>query len=93
MRIIASFTILATMLALLLVLAPPETALAHQPHAATPTVRLVSTSRASVGAATPTPTAANRSVPGSTDGLVIMSFVIALIIVIPILLQRSLWGK
>ncbi len=93
MRIIASFTILATMLALLLVLTPTGTALAHQPHAATPTVGAVSTSRASAGAATPTPTAANRSVPGSTDGLVIMSFVIALIIVIPILLQRSLWGK
>lgn len=42
-------------------------------------------------APTPTPTPEPVSQPGSTDGIVIMSFAIAVIIVTPILLQHRLW--
>lgn len=40
---------------------------------------------------TPTPQAEDRSEIGSTDEIVIMSGVIALIIVVPILLMRKSW--
>lgn len=40
---------------------------------------------------TKTPQPKDISVIGSTDGIVMMGFVIALIIIIPILLQRKSW--
>lgn len=43
-------------------------------------------------APTPTPTPEDRSQPGSTEGLVILSLAIIAIIMLPILLQRSLWS-
>jgi len=42
--------------------------------------------------ATPQP-AEDRSVIGSTDGLALMSFVIVMIIVIPIFLKRKSWSQ
>jgi hypothetical protein len=44
-------------------------------------------------AATPSPTPQAVSQPGSTDGLVIMSLAIVVIIILPILFQRGLWMK
>jgi hypothetical protein len=41
--------------------------------------------------ATETPQAEDLSVIGSTDGIIAMGFLIALIIIIPILLQRKSW--
>ena len=41
--------------------------------------------------ATSTPVQKDLSEIGSTDGIVIMGFVIALIIILPILLQRNAW--
>ncbi len=43
--------------------------------------------------ATPTSTPEPVSIPGSTDGIVGMGFVIVLIILLPILLQWRLWLK
>jgi hypothetical protein len=40
---------------------------------------------------TATPEAEDLSVIGSTDGIIVMGFVIALIIIIPILLRRKFW--
>ena len=40
---------------------------------------------------TPTPQPKDLSQIGSTDGIAVMGFFIALIIVIPILLQRKSW--
>jgi hypothetical protein len=40
---------------------------------------------------TPTPQTKDISQIGSTDGIIVMGFFIALIIVIPILLQRKSW--
>jgi hypothetical protein len=42
---------------------------------------------------TPTPPPKDLSVVGSTDGIIAMGFVIALIIIIPILLQRRSWTE
>jgi len=44
-------------------------------------------------AVTPTPAAEAVSHPGSTDGTMIMSVVIAVIILLPLVLRRSLWTK
>ena len=41
--------------------------------------------------ATATPPPEDRSEIGSTDGIIIMGFVIVLIVIIPILLQRKSW--
>ncbi|HET6594805.1 MAG TPA: hypothetical protein VFG81_04235 [Anaerolineales bacterium] len=41
--------------------------------------------------ATSTPRQKNLSEIGSTDGIVVMGFVIALIVVVPILLRRKFW--
>ena len=40
---------------------------------------------------TPTPKPEDLSVIGSTDGIIIMGFVIAIIIIVPILLRRKSW--
>jgi hypothetical protein len=94
LRVLSSLLILATILAFLLVLRPSAFASAHQAPKATPSaLHPISTARPAVTSPTPTPTPVDQSEPGSTDGLVLMSFAIAVIIVIPILLQRGLWGK
>lgn len=41
----------------------------------------------------PTPTPEPVSVPGSTDGIVAMSLVIAAVVLIPLLVQRNFWAK
>ena len=40
---------------------------------------------------TPTPKPEDLSVIGSTDGIIIMGFVISIIIIVPILLRRKSW--
>ena len=42
---------------------------------------------------TPTPTDADASVPGSTDGIMWMGVVIALIVLVPMLTTRALWAR
>ena len=42
---------------------------------------------------TPTPTAEAVSHPGSTDGIMIMSIVIVVIVLLPLIFRRSLWKK
>lgn len=42
---------------------------------------------------TPTPTDADASVPGSTDGIMWMGVVIALIVLVPMLTSRALWAR
>ncbi len=42
---------------------------------------------------TPTPVPTATSVPGTTDGIMVVGVVIALIIVVPILIQRRTWTK
>lgn len=82
-RILLPLLILASLLAFTLALAPLVTGSAHT------TVN----NSAQPQAPTPTPTRADASEPGSTDGLVIMSFAIAAIISLPLMLQRSVWTK
>jgi len=40
---------------------------------------------------TPTPEDTERSVPGSTDGIIWMGIVIAAIVLLPLLTRRALW--
>jgi hypothetical protein len=40
---------------------------------------------------TPTPAQADRSEVGSTDGIVVMGFVIVTIVLLPILIRRKAW--
>lgn len=40
---------------------------------------------------TPTPEPEDLSIIGSTDGIIVMGFIIALIIIIPILVRRKSW--
>ena len=42
---------------------------------------------------TPTPEQVDRSEVGSTDGIVVMGFVIAVIVILPILLRREAWSQ
>lgn len=72
-------------------LALSSTASASELHPAAATLRATATGRAA--GATPTATAVivDKSQPGSTDGLMLMSFAIVLIVVIPILVQRALY--
>ena len=42
---------------------------------------------------TPTPTTEAVSHPGSTDGIMIMSIVIVVIVLLPLVFRRSLWTK
>ena len=42
---------------------------------------------------TPTPEAVDRSEVGSTDGIVVMGFVIVAIVILPILLRRKAWSQ
>lgn len=42
---------------------------------------------------TPTPEQVDRSEIGSTDGIVVMGFVIVAIVILPILLRRKTWSQ
>ena len=42
---------------------------------------------------TPTPEQVDRSEVGSTDGIVVMGFVLAAIVLLPILLRRRAWSQ
>jgi hypothetical protein len=41
---------------------------------------------------TPTPEQVDRSEIGSTDGIVVMGFVLVVIVILPILLRRKAWA-
>lgn len=82
LRILLPVLILATLLAFAFALSPSTTSSAQAPLNAPAAGR----------ASTPTPTPADQSQPGSTEGLVILSLAIIAIILLPILLQRSLWS-
>ncbi len=43
--------------------------------------------------ATPSPTDSDASVAGSTDGIMWMGILIALIVLVPMLLSRTLWAR
>jgi hypothetical protein len=45
------------------------------------------------GLAQPTATAAPRSEVGSTDGLVLLSVIIVLVVIVPILTRRKSWSS
>ncbi|HEX8991535.1 MAG TPA: hypothetical protein VF784_07630 [Anaerolineales bacterium] len=96
-RILFPLVMLAMILAFILALVPSGTGSAHTKPTSTPrsSALVPGASRLSLSAeaGTPTPTAQAASQPGSTTGIVIMSFTIALIILLPILLQRSLWTR
>ncbi len=97
LRVMFPLLILATVLAFVLSLSPSASAYAHAAAEPKPTLSILARSSAHPAANTPTPTATpmggDKSQPGSTDGLVVMSFAIVFIIILPILLQRSLWRK
>jgi len=42
---------------------------------------------------TPTPEQVDRSEIGSTDGIVVMGFVLVVIVILPILLRRKAWSQ
>jgi hypothetical protein len=97
LRILCPVLMLASGLAFTLALSP---ATAHETRtkvsaAHHPNLRVESGLRAAAfyQALTPTPTPEPVSQPGSTDGIMILSIAIVLIIIIPILLQRSMWKK
>jgi hypothetical protein len=81
---------LRVLLLLLIVSAVLAFTLALSPLTTVPASTLLQKA-ANPHAPTPTATPVDRSVPGSTDGLIIMSFAIAVIVIVPILLQKSLW--
>ena len=93
LRVLLPLLILATILAFALALSPSSSGYAHNAVGATPNpdIRPTGNHHAAGVTPTPTPTGEARSQPGSTDGLVIMSFALVVIIVLPILLQRALW--
>ena len=84
-------------LAFTLAISPATTgaAQAEVGAAATPAARVALPAPASGGhqQLTPTPTPEAVSHPGSTDGIMVMSIAIVVIILVPILLQRSMWKK
>jgi len=91
LRILLPILLLTTVLAFVLALSPLATG-----HAASGAdAAVLSAPGAATGhqEATPTPTPADLSQPGSTDGIQMMSFAIVLIILVPLLLQRRIWKK
>jgi cytochrome c1 len=42
---------------------------------------------------TPTPEQVDRSEVGSTDGIVVMGFLLVVIVILPILLRRKAWAQ
>ena len=97
LRILFSVVMLATALAFMLALLPSSDGSAQPAvaHRGTPRPLIAAAARPATAtpAPTPTPTPEPVSTPGSTDGIVILSFAIVAIIVIPILLQRALWTR
>ncbi len=97
LRMLFPLLILAAVLAFVLALSPSASGYAHAAAQPKPTLSIHARSNAHPAANTPTPTATpmggDKSQPGSTDGLVVMSSAIVFIIVLPILLQRSLGRK
>ncbi len=97
LRVLVPLLILAAVLAFVLSLSPSAAGHARAAADAKPTLSVRLRSNSHPAASTPTPTATpmggDKSQPGSTDGLVVMSFAIVFIIVLPILLQRSFWTK
>jgi hypothetical protein len=93
LRVLVPLLILASILAFALALSPSASGQARSSEGAAPnaTIRSGPSHRASGSTPTPTPAEQDKSRPGSTDGLVVMSFAIVLIIIIPVLIQRALW--
>ena len=89
-RVLFPFLIIATVLAFMLALAPSRTG--HAIPSSNADAHLAG-KRLPNQPATPTPTPSPESHPGSTGGIMVMGFAIVFIIVVPILLQRSLWAK
>ena len=81
LRALLLLLILSAVLAFTLALSPQTTA------PVSPSLQKALNPHAPTATATPP----DRSMPGSTDGLIIMSFAIAVIVVVPILLQKRLW--
>ncbi len=97
LRILCPVLMLASGLAFAFAFSPATAGQAHVYNAATRNseLRIGSNLRAAAfyQAATPTPTPGDLSEPGSTDGIVLLSFVIAAIILVPLLLQKNMWKK
>ncbi len=95
LRVLLPLLILTTILAFVLALSPSESIHARTAARSTPTplshTQAARHNPGSVNAATPTPAGEEKSQPGTTDGIVIMGFAIVVIILLPILIQRSLW--
>lgn len=89
----SALLLVAGILVSLLALSSTASASELDPAAATPRATLRATATGRAAGATPTATAVivDKSQPGSTDGLMLMSFAIVLIVVIPILVQRALY--
>ena len=100
-RILWAVLVVTAGLAFTLALSPSTDGAAHSPVGLDSKSRELAAStklpakRAPTPTPTPTPTATPEPIsqPGSTDGIMVMSFAIAVIIVLPILLQRELWTK
>ncbi len=85
--------LLAMLLAMALTLPVSASSAERHSPAVTATAVVRSATRTPGITPTPAPTTVDRTQPGSTDGLVLMSFAIAAIIVVPLLLQREIWKK
>ncbi len=95
LRVLLPLLILTTILAFVLALSPSESGHARTAANSTPSavthMQAARHNPGSVNAATPTPAGELKSQPGTTDGIVIMGFAIVVIILLPILIQRSMW--
>jgi hypothetical protein len=95
-RILFSILILAAVLAFTLALSPFAAQASHT-HPSDSLARPAASRQPARATLTPTlpptPTPEPVSQPGSTDGIVVMSFAIVVIIILPILMQRSLWTR
>ena len=97
LRILGPVLMLASGLAFALAFSPARAGDAHIHNAAfhNSDLRIKSGLQAAglYQIATPSPTPEPVSQPGSTDGIVILSMAIVVIILVPLLLQRSMWKK
>ncbi len=91
LRILLPIVLLTAVLAFVLALSPLLTSHAA-PGAQAPAHAALSSAGGHQGA-TPTPAQEDLSQPGSTDGIMMMSFAIVLIVLLPLLLHRNLWKK
>jgi hypothetical protein len=81
----------ATMLAASVLLAFFSAALARSISSYSPSLNADKSAALALQSATPTPQPEDNSEIGSTDGIVAMGFAVALIVIVPILLQRKQW--